>query len=120
LVKFILETNPRLKTQVWVQGFVRCLTTKNFVSFILKSGDKSSGAVFIKINRLDKGCIVYSQVTNLDGGFHWLSGLGDKWELETKVDEYIERQIKYDRDLWVIEVEDPHCTFEIDGSVLDF
>jgi hypothetical protein len=115
----IVKSTPRLKTQIWVQGFIRRLIANDFLSFVLKSGDKDAGAVFIKVNRFENGCLVYSQVTDSVGGFHWLPSLGGKWELEDKVDQYIQRQLKYDKDLWVIEVEDPRANFEIDGSILE-
>lgn len=74
---------------------------------VTRRGDETAGSVLLKINRLGPGCMVLSPTTNFDDGARmWLKGTGPDWVEETDADAYIERRVKNDPDLWVIEVED--------------
>ncbi|HAJ02573.1 MAG TPA: DUF1491 domain-containing protein, partial [Brevundimonas sp.] len=47
---------------------------------------------------------LYSEATGPDGDRLWMRPLDT--EVETEVDAYIERQARFDSDLWVVEIED--------------
>ena len=44
--------------------------------------------------------------------------IGDNPVQESEADAYIERQLKFDPDIWVLEIEDSDCRYEIDGEVI--
>ncbi len=74
---------------------------------VTRRGDDTAGSVLIKINRLGPGCMVLTPTTNFEtGSRQWLRGTGADWVGETDADAYIERQVKFDPDLWVLEIED--------------
>ena len=74
---------------------------------VTRRGDETAGSVLLKINRLGPGCMVLSPTTDFrDGTRMWLKGTGPDWIDEEEADAYIERQIKNDPDLWVLEIED--------------
>ncbi|MDG2243035.1 MAG: DUF1491 family protein [Rhodospirillaceae bacterium] len=108
----------RLKTRVWVQAFLRRLEVDGYMAALLSRGDDDAGAVLVKVNRFSDGCRVYTQVRNELGELAWLSGTGSDLVLETDAEAYIDRQRKYDADIWVIEVEDPKGNYGVDGVVL--
>ena len=62
--------------------------------------------VLVKINTLDEGCKVLTQVRDLEGKLGWLSALDGKLAPEAEADSYIARQVDRDPDLWVVEIED--------------
>jgi len=48
----------------------------------------------------------------------WSRGTGPKPVSEAEADAYIERQVKYDPDVWVLEIEDRRGQYKIDGKVV--
>lgn len=80
-------------------------------------GDGDAGAVLIKVNRFSAGCLVYAQVRDDKSLLAWHCGTGEVAVAEPDADAYIERQRKYDADIWVIEVDDPKASYGLTGRV---
>ena len=98
---------PRLKAELWVKAHLRTCNFMNIPAFVVKRGDDQAGSVLIKINRLNDNCMVLMPTTNFETGKRqWLQGTGADWVSEGLADAYIEKQLKFDRDLWVLEIED--------------
>jgi hypothetical protein len=94
---------PRLTAEFWVQAYLTRLRLAQIPAFVVKHGDDGAGAVLVKLNTLDGKARAFSRNFGADGARVW-SLLCD--DAEPVVDEAIERQRRYDPDLWVIEVED--------------
>ena len=47
-----------------------------------------------------------------------MRSIGDNPVQESEADAYIERQLKFDPDIWVLEIEDSDCRYELDGEVI--
>lgn len=85
---------------------------------VVRKGDPEAGALFIKLNHFTVGCEVFSGVTGPDGGAAWLRATGQAPVQEKDADAYLARQLKYDSDLWIIEIEDPRNVFKFDEPVV--
>jgi len=109
----------RLKTGLRAQAWLRRCTAQGLMSTVVRKGDPEAGALFIKLNRLEGGCTVFSGATAPDGQPAWLRATGPDLVPEAEADQYLARQIKYDPDLWIIEIEDPKAEFVMDGIILD-
>jgi hypothetical protein len=109
----------RLKTVVKVQAWMRRCAIRGLMTTIARKGDADAGALFFKVNRFAAGCEVFSGVTEVDGGAAWLRATGPKAVTEKEADAYLARQVKYDPDLWILEVEDPKSQFVLDGKILE-
>lgn len=94
---------PRLTASFWVQAYLRRLSLANIPVYIVHKGDETAGAVLVKSNPLDGAATLYHRVINADGERIW-----DVLETgpQAEIDEAIQRQRRFDPDLWVIEVED--------------
>ena len=112
---FMVE--PRIKTKIWVQAFLKKISILGHSATIINHGDDDSGSVLIKINNLKDCCNVFTQIRGDDGALQWLSGTGGEMVTEDIADQYIVRQKKYDGDLWAIEVEDPNLSFTLENIV---
>lgn len=99
----------RLKSKIYVQALIRRAEVQGAAAFVVRSGAVEAGAVFIKINRLDGNCDVLgpSQRLGAEGEIEriWTRPLGDGVS-EEKAEEYFSRQLKFDPDIWVVEIED--------------
>ncbi len=88
-------------------------------AMVVHHGDDTAGIVLLKINTLIDGCSVYQPTSDLDGNREWLRATGPEPVPEAEADAFIERQLSYDRDLWVIEVEDKENRHFLDDSIVD-
>jgi hypothetical protein len=97
---------PRLKTGLVVQAALRLATAQAIPIFVVRRGAADAGAVLIKLNRLEHGFTVLAQTRTLESELVWMRATGAEPVDEQTADTYIERQVKRDPDLWVVEIED--------------
>ena len=84
---------------------------------VVRKGDRERGTVLLKINRLDGFCWVLTQVRHQDQ-LAWSRGTGPDPVLEAEADHYIDRQVRFDPDLWVIEIEDRQGRPWFEGKII--
>ncbi len=86
-------------------------------AFVVRKGAEEAGAIFLKISKLDGSCTVLNQARDGAGELIWARPLGEASD-EAKVSAYLERQIKFDPDLWVLEIEDREGRVFVDEKVV--
>jgi len=97
---------PLLRAGFWVKAQIKICYLNAIPVVVTKKGDPDAGAVFIKIDRLDKGVTVLSQTRDDQGHRVWITATGPDPVTSQQADAYLERQNKYDPDLWILEIED--------------
>ncbi len=107
----------RIKSGIFVRALIRRAEVAGAMGYVMTKGSEDAGAVFIKVNRLDGFALVLSQARAGDGEAVWMKPLGD-WGPEKNADSYIERQRKYDPDLWLVEIEDREGRTFVDEKVV--
>jgi hypothetical protein len=111
-------TEPALKAEIWVKAQIRSCDTNLIPAFVIRKGDPDAGSVLIKVNRFKAGVEVFSQVRTAEGVRAWMRATGNEPVNDAEADDYINRQLKFDPDIWVLEIEDPDSRYEIDGKVI--
>lgn len=101
---FMVE--PRLKTEIWVSALLRRCSVEVTFAAVVRRGDNTSGSVLVKVNRLDGSAYVLSAARQVSGEGIWMRGTGPEDVPEADADAYIARAVSFDRDLWVVEIED--------------
>jgi hypothetical protein len=96
----------RLTAGFWVKAYIRRLMGQAIPAVVVRRGDESAGAILIKLNCLENGCTVFAAGHSIDGERVWRRATGAALVPELDADGYIERQIGYDPDIWVLEIED--------------
>ncbi|SPF77489.1 DUF1491 family protein [Pseudoprimorskyibacter insulae] len=94
----------RLSTDIWVHAYRRRLDLLGIPAMIVARGDKTAGAVLVKLNTLDGQARAFTRQYDLMTGARRWDVLADGAEAD--VDASIRNQRSFDPDLWVIEVED--------------
>src|SRR3546814_4151316 len=89
-----------------------------FPATVVHRGEKNSGMLILKINQLAAGVRVISQTRDMEGAIAWMPALGGGLVAETEADAYIERALKRDPDVWVVEIEDRDGRHPFEGKVL--
>jgi hypothetical protein len=107
----------RLTSDLWVSAYLTRLRLAGIPVFVVKRGDATAGAVLIKLNTLDGKAVCWQRSYDLGTGTRrWIVLIeGD----EATVDASVGKQISFDPDLWVIEVEDRAGRHLLDEPGLD-
>lgn len=95
---------PRLTARFWVDAYLARLRFQDIPAFVVAHGDDTGGAVLVKLNTLDGQAVLFQRSFDLMTGDRRWTELAKGAERD--VDEAVTRQRGFDRDLWVIEVED--------------
>jgi hypothetical protein len=94
-----------LSTDIWVAALIRRVELGGGFAMLIRKGDARAGSVLVKVlNRSDRTVRLYAEATRGDGERVWMRPAVS--EQESDLDRYIERAIKVDPDIWVVEVED--------------
>jgi len=107
-----------LNTGLWVMAQVRLCDRAFIPATVVRRGDPDAGTVLLKLNRFEAGVTVYTQAAAMSDQPTWSRGTGPSPVSEAEADAYIERQVKYDPDVWVLEIEDRKGEYKLDGKVV--
>jgi hypothetical protein len=103
----------RLKTGIWVAAYLRRCNVEGVFAAVRRHGAEEAGAIFVKINRLDGTGALYGPAPQsafdeahpADRLFVVLVGR-DMPAAEADIEARLTKEIRFDPDLWIIEVED--------------
>ena len=96
-----------LKSFLKIKSAIRASNAKNKVATVIHSGDDDNGSILLKIRRKDsKSCLMGKSLSD-DGSYSWslLSGCKNKWQEEDTINKKIDKELRTDPDLWVLELE---------------
>lgn len=111
--------SDRLKAGVWVSAQVRLCGSLSLPVYVVRKGDPDAGTILIKRVFGVGGCEVLAQVRQPDGSLGWTRATGPIPVAEAEAETYIGRQLKFDPDIWVVEIEDPQGRYEPDGGIFE-
>jgi len=103
----------RLKTGIWVAAYLRRCQIEGAFTAVRRRGAEEAGAVFIIINRLDGTATLYGPApqTVFDESQpserYFTAVLGsDAPVAEADIEARLIREIRFDPDIWIVEIED--------------
>jgi len=108
---------PRLKAGFFVRALIRRVETAGASAYVVRHGIEESGAVILKVSRLDGMFLVLNQVRRGEGELAWARPLGD-WTDEARARDYLDRQIRIDPDIWIVEIEDRQGRAFVDEQIV--
>jgi hypothetical protein len=95
----------QLSTDLWVSALIRRAELGGAFAMIERKGDARAGAVLVKVlNRPQGTARLYAEATRMDGERVWMQPAPS--EQEPDLDRYIERAVRVDPDIWVVEIDD--------------
>lgn len=107
----------RLKSGLFVKALIRRAELAGASAYVVRRGAEEAGALFLKIARLDGTCMVLSQARRGEGELVWLQPLGPASD-ESSAATYFEKQIRFDPDLWIVEIEDREGRTFVDEAIV--
>ncbi len=100
----------RIKSEIWVKAYLRRCQVQGAPAVVARRGDEHAGAIYICLNRLDGTVRLFGPApAGLEGGDterRWVSCFEASFISEKEAAVYLARQIKFDADIWIVEVED--------------
>ena len=110
----------RLKSAIWVAAYLRRRQVGGTPAVLRRRGAEEAGAVFIKIVRLDGSADLYGPAPQ--SAFEqahpserlFTACFKSQPVPETEAENYLARQLRFDPDLWIIEVEDRSGAHSLD------
>jgi hypothetical protein len=96
----------QLDTDLWVYALIRRAHLGGAFATVGRKGDSRGGAVLVKlVNRRAAVARLLAEATRLDGERVWMQPIASTDEAE--LDAYVEKAIRRDPDVWVVEIDDP-------------
>ena len=97
----------RLKSKIVINAIIRICNDRGLPATVARLGDPDAGNIYIKVSNIVYDCVIYTQQRQTNETVDWVKTPTKDILSETQADEYLERQIKYDKDIWIVEIEDP-------------
>lgn len=109
----------RLKSEIWVKAYLRRCRVEGADAVLVRRGDPDAGAIYIKVSRLDGTAALFGPApAGLDEAREdrrWEPCLKGGAAAEAEVDAFLERQVSFDADIWIVAVEDRAGRHFLDG-----
>src|SRR5437588_3904508 len=106
------RTSMRLKSAIWVAAYVRRCNGEGAFAAVRRRGAEEAGAIFVKLNRLDGTAELFGpapQAAFDDAGPAarlFSACIAGQPAPEAKIEERLTRELRFDPDVWIVEVED--------------
>ncbi len=102
----------RLKTALWVAAYLRRCQVEGTFAVVRRRGAEEAGAVFVRISRLDGTSDLFGPApqsafdTSRGADRTFMASFPQQPASDAAVEAKLEREMKFDSDLWIVEVED--------------
>jgi len=101
----------RLKTALWVAAYLRRCQIEGAFAVVRRRGAEEAGAVFVRISRLDGtsdlfGPAPQSEFDEAQPDRAFSPSFKNLPATDNDVEAYLAREMKFDPDVWIVEVED--------------
>lgn len=114
----------RLKSGIWVAAYLRRCHIEGAFAAVRRRGAEDAGAIFIKLNRLDGTADLYGPAPQ--SAFDQADPVARAFSqclkhhpaAEAEVEARLAREIDFDPDAWILEVEDRDGRHFLDRVVL--
>ena len=102
----------RLKSAIWVAAYIRRCNVEGLFAAVRRRGAEEAGAIFVVLNRLDGTADLYAPAPQTAFGEAspteraFSVALKQSPAPEPEIEARLRREVDFDPDLWIVEVED--------------
>lgn len=103
----------RLKSALWVAAYLRRCRVEGAFAVVRRRGAEDAGAVFVRICRLDGTSDLFAPApqsaidTSRGADRSFVPSFAEQPVTDAAVEAYLAREMKFDPDVWIVEVEEP-------------
>lgn len=109
---------PRLTTRFWVSALVRRCNAEGVPATVIRHGYDEAGAVLLVARHRSGLAQLYGATLRQNGEKAWLALTGAEPVNASEADALIEKQRRFDPDLWVVEIETDRPQDFLDEAVV--
>ena len=113
----VRHMDPRVKAGIWVSMALRLADIAGRSGAVLRKGDPDAGGI-VCVLRGRGGLMVLAQARDSEGRPAWVRGTGEAPVTDEIADAYVERQVKRDPDLWVVEFDTPDFKTPFESRII--
>lgn len=102
----------RLKSAIWVAAYIRRCNIEGAFACVRRRGAEEAGTIFVKVNRLDGTADLFGPAPQslFDDARPserlFIRCFPEQPAAESKVEERLARESRFDPDIWIVEIED--------------
>lgn len=102
----------RLKSAIWVSAYLRRCSVEGAYAVVRRRGAEEAGAIFVKVDRLDGTGELFAPAPQASFDEDrpteraFMRALAAQPAGNTDIEAYLAKQLRFDPDLWIVEVED--------------
>lgn len=101
----------RLKSSIWVAAYLRRCQTEGVFGAVRRRGAEEAGAVFVKLALLDGNAMLFAPAPQASydetrPSERVFVASPPQPVAEQKVEERLQKEIGFDPDVWIVEIED--------------
>jgi hypothetical protein len=102
----------RLKSAIWVAAYIRRCNGVGAYAVVRRRGAEEAGAIFVKLNRLDGTAELYGPAPQSafddarPSDRMFSASIPGQPAPEEKIEERLTKEVRFDPDVWIVEVED--------------
>jgi hypothetical protein len=100
-----MPPEPRLATHMVVSALVRQLSANGDAATVLRKGDPIAGTLLLVTRCRGRNPAVFEPISALDGSRKWQPIFDQDIDSEQEIDDYLERRLARDPDIWVLELD---------------
>ena len=108
----------RLNARLWVSSLLRRVDQAGDFATVVKKGDATAGQVILVARRRNGHTQVFTRTMNSVGDYSWTIAMTKDQDELGKINEYLERQARYDPDLWIIELDTDNPERFVDDELI--
>ena len=102
--------NARVKSALFVAAYIRRCAVEGAVAVLRRRGAEDAGAIFVKVDRLDGRAALYGpapqSLIGEDDGVRRFVRVTKDGASPLDAEERLQKEIRFDPDLWAVECED--------------
>lgn len=101
----------RLKSSIWISAYIRRCGQSHAPVMVVRRGEDAAGAIYIKVNRLDGTATILAPAPQAAFSDHpesrkWMPLRDGVAMPEPDADKILAREMSFDPDIWILEIED--------------
>jgi hypothetical protein len=98
---------PRLQSSILVNGLVRHAQASGGFAAVMAKGDSSAGSVLVILAEKGRKARILERLLQPDGLYTWQDVGQEALANEEEAERFLSRRLKFDPDLWILELDVP-------------